>query len=317
MVLKNDGRLLVAYRKASAHAATEGSIVSTIGRTDGTTWTQERTLKSLRAGFDSREPCFAKLKDGSIMLSYYVRDLVQKVTPPGNVFVCRSTDDGNSWSAPAAVDPGLTHHALTSGPVCELADGRLAMPAFGRNVGELNTSSRVCFSTDKGLTWSTGVEIANGPAMGMDFIEPNIVQLFSGNLLCLMRTNDAVKYYYKSYSGDGGATWSTPTAAFLGTGAPRMMQLQSGRIVCVYRSQIPRTGQHAVLRWSLDDGNSWTADEQIVDATLLAMMYACPVETSPGQLAIVYGIEQGIGPSVPQCDIRIRLRSESEIARLS
>jgi len=222
----------------------------------------------------------------------------------------KSTDNGNTWGSPIMVGTSFTSTTAVSGPVVELANGDLIMAVYGRNVNDPNYYSvHSLKSTDGGNTWGSEATIGNGIADSLYYAEPNLVLLPNGNLLALIRDVTTGSKIYSSISTDSGATWSAPTVAFNGTGAPRVILLHSGNLLAVYRSYGGANSTKGVAyRISTDNGATWTSDAQeaYLDIATYLMDYASPFEVANGWVAVAYGDAAGSTNG----DIRIKYLAE-------
>ena len=118
-------------------------------------------------------------------------------------WMLRSTDGGDTWSAPYRVPVNSPH-----GPV-QLSDGRLLYPGkqFGHGEGRIGA----CESADDGKSWRWAGGIPTRPGDSQhDYHELHGIEATDGTLIIQIRNhNDAnARETLQSESGDGGRTWS-------------------------------------------------------------------------------------------------------------
>lgn len=300
---------LICYRKGTSHATDRGRIVTVSGDPTGRTWSQEVVVARDNL-YDLSNPSLLRLRNGQIVLSYFERDPVLNHSRPDSCTLRFSGDQGATWGAPFRLKTSFAVHSFGSAPILELPDGRLLQALAGSNPGDSVSTARVMVVSSD-LSSVREFTIADGPRDQRDYIEPNLALLPTGRLLCLLRTN--TRSIYQCVSDDGGESWTSPQEAFMGDGSPRVIQLESGRLVSLTRSQQNGTASRAVLHVSTDGGTSWSADEQIVDASLRVMLYGAMIEPEPGWLAMAYSIRI----TQTRADVRFRWRPESVLALLT
>jgi hypothetical protein len=151
------------------------------------------------------------------------------------------------------------------GDMKRLRDGRLVAltyPYYHLSQKLPYTSVASYESRDEGRSWKkTGQILYEEPDKRRDgFTEPALEILPDGSLFAVLRTTDGngVGPMYRSWSRDGGKTWTAPEA-FTETGVlPRLLQLRNGVLVM-------SSGRPGVdLRSSRDGGRSWTKAERLV-----------------------------------------------------
>lgn len=137
-------------------------------------------------------------------------------------FLCRSTDDGVTWSAPteitAVFEPFRKYQdwkVIATGPGhgIQLKSGRLVVPvwlAYGK-VGDHGPSfAGTIVSDDRGLTWQAGeVAMPNQPELG----GPNesvVAELSDGRIMLVSRTVAKPNRKLVAYAADGATGWTKP-----------------------------------------------------------------------------------------------------------
>lgn len=206
-------------------------------------------------------------------------DRIKRHEPAGTrtVWVSRSVDDGQSWTAPAnitaatkdaawgwyATGPGVgiqIRHGKYQGRLvipCDHSFQPTNQPAKGLGAG---SGSHVIYSDDHGQTWKLG-GVAR-PRMN----ESQVVELADdqGGLLLNMRTTAKANRRGQSVSHDGGRTWTTPEyvselieprcqASLLRYSWPEGKE--PGRILFCNPAGTRRT--NLTVRLSLNDGKTW------------------------------------------------------------
>jgi hypothetical protein len=132
-------------------------------------------------------------------------------------------------------------------------------------------------STDKGHSWHFLSSVAipkRGDPIGEGFVEPAIVRLDDGRLLCVMRSGHHFPLY-ASWSADGGRTWTCPLYTGIDRACdPCLIKLRDGRIALSWGrrysegwSKVTPEGDQATFKYpgegytnlalSLDGGASW------------------------------------------------------------
>lgn len=245
------GGFLAVYRKAGSHIGTRGAVWG-ITSADGIAWGPEFPIYS-HATLDTRDPEVMRTAAGDLLITVVLTDPVTMDLIPDGNRVLRAVDPAapasTTWTEFAA-NSTFTGGEASSAPLVEMANGDLLYPVWGRDTGDAYDSSRLLRSVDGGATWSESI-IAEG---ARHYQEPNVLALDDGRLLALLRTGAT---HYASYSADAGLTWSAPTPAFAGGGAPRFAQVANGALVVTYRAGVD--GSTAV-RWSSDRGATWSAE---------------------------------------------------------
>ena len=252
-----DGNLVVSWREGANHAPSKG-VIKVARYTQAGAVVQASTTVVDDATFDARDPGMTVLADGRIALSYFIWDQLQEKPILDGMRIMFSSDSGVTWTAPVVVDSAFTTWAAGAGAVVELPNGHLLLPTYGVSAGQTFQHAHVSRSTDGGATWAHLASMGNGDTQGgRHYQEPNIILTDRGDLLALMRSDQALAHYM-ARSSDGGATWSTPVVAFPGNGSPRITN-HGGYLHAVHRHE--STGRTVKIS-SPDSGYTW--ENQIV-----------------------------------------------------
>lgn len=232
-----NGDLAAVFYCGTGHVSPNGQIVMVRSSDEGKSWTPPKTV--INTPDDDRDPCITQLRDGKILISFFVYDGRAKNAnerPPTRVHVVESLD-GKTFSAPKPIDIGWKWDA-TSDEILELKDGTLLMPIYGRQYNDVKDRAAAAFSRDGGKTWNAAppVTIAYDETGKMDFQEPAFVLLPDGTIRCSLRTTNAGYHAYESVSHDGGKTWSRAEDTGLRGHAAGLLYHSSGTIFHAYRS---------------------------------------------------------------------------------
>ena len=292
--LRNNGDLVAVWREAPFHnvstGADRGTIHQSVSTDDGATWGAPSVLYTDTAGeLDARDPTVFRTDDGTLVLAFFLHSGVGTLDGIRS-YVLRSTDDGATWSAPIPVPTALTQWDVTANPPVQLADGTLVIAAYGRfNLGGGGKQSvTVSRSTDDGATWSHLATVIDAEAEGniRSYQEPALdVDPWTGDLLCVMRTDDAG--FRTSRSTDDGATWSDVVALGIGNGRPCLGRITRGGLVMLYR-----TAAEMTMTTSWDHGVTWTTPVRFDNTDSQKSAYAQLVEVATDTLAVFYYMQQ-------------------------
>ena len=177
----------------------------------GHSWSDAITIADF--GQDgASDPALVKDRNTGDLLCMFAshRGLVQS-TPsnPIRFQVCRSSDNGISWSAPVEFTsqiyaPGWYAAWLASGSAHQMRDGRIVGAVGVRQNSGTTISNFMIYSDDGGLIWHNKPAVASSVGN-----EAKIVELDHGNLMMNIRnqTPDCRKIVI---SGNGGDSWGTP-----------------------------------------------------------------------------------------------------------
>ena len=216
-----DGSLLIANDKrkfSSADLPADIDVVVRRSTDGGLTWSEPVTVAE-GTGADNGfgDPILAVAGDGTVICAFSGGAGIWASTPekPQKAWVCRSTDNGATWSepqditamqwGPEAKNPEcLTAHAsffgsghgitLSKGPHA----GRIMIVTAIHHSKESRFDNFAVYSDDNGLTWN----ISQRAFSGGD--EAKVVELSDGRILMSVRHSGERGY---NISEDGGETW--------------------------------------------------------------------------------------------------------------
>ncbi len=239
-----DGRLLLAWTEylgsdLIGHDHAPCHIAAMISSDGGNTWGDHRLLVEKNPGdINVSSSCFLRLKSGEILFCYTRYHEFEPETPLNvSAFLCRSSDEGTTFSSPAKHDV-LQRNNLLGRELTQLSSGRIILPVekvLGEWCGQTDHSLAGCsYSDDDGYSWKECASWVDLPLRGAE--EPHITELNDGRHLMYVRTQ--LGALFQSESRDGGMTWSRPQTTSLK--APESMP-------CLTR--VPKTGD-LLLIWN-------------------------------------------------------------------
>lgn len=219
---------------------------------------------------------FLRLNDGRIAMVMHRH--VHNLMGGGLPVISFSSDEGSSWTDPIMIgkpdDDNVAHYVMND-RLIQLQSGRLVLPvarAVGRFEGDRD-ESLVYYSDDGGQTWqkSASVSVADG-RRGM--AEPAVVELKDGKILMLARSG--LGTLIKSFSNDGGQTWSEPEKTELVSPLSpfTLHRLPDSRLIVFYNHAVPYQIGSAFPRNPLcyavsrDEGQTWSPPVIIDDTGL-------------------------------------------------
>jgi len=314
-----NGELLVGYREGSDHLTTDDGAIMTVRSADGgRTWGEPHSVIAI-PGWDCAGGRSIVQTPGGDLLMYVFQARRSGRKPEVHVRPTISTDLGHTWG-PFGPDLELFSgwtEPNTCGHIQMLSNGRWMMPAYGADtiVGVSNprgpasdgstSYSIVAFSDDQGRSWGEKAVVARHPSI--NFHEQAVVILADGRFLAVVRTQDAPFTSFKLYSGDEGATWSTPEALPFAGQTPFLIEVDGGDILCAYRDRDPdRLGVSVSI--TRDDGDTWEFAGQLYEGTDWNCGYPGLVTLPGGDLfCAYYSCYDGRGNSEVQ-GVRFRVR---------
>ena len=287
------GEVLVVLRGGAPHIGMEGRLDLVASRTGGRTWTKPRVI--VDSPLDDRNPAFAVLPDGTLVVGYslcdaYVNGEWRSEVARFHVFVTRSGDGGKTWTRPTLVNVSPYDDGSPFGKMVLMPDGTLLMnvycwylPAYGGDKPEEKRGefTLVFRSRDGGKTWGDLSLIARG------FNETGLLLMPDGRLLAVMRS-DAAGGLWQCESSDGGLTWSEPTRITRLAEQPGdLVLLPSGHVLLVFGERNEPFGTMGMV--SKDGGKTWGEKFTLWDdAVNTDCGYPSAVVLSDGRILVVY-----------------------------
>jgi hypothetical protein len=290
-----NGDLICAYRKGDTHTSigADGILLSRVSTDGGTTWGSELTIWHYTddgGGTDMWSgPTLTVLADNRVIMAVAKRESGSTVVDGIGYF--ESNDNGQSWSGPTVVDSSFTLNAVEGGGMLQLANGDLLFPHYGRDTGDTYRSCRVSRSQDGGATWAILSEMADGETDTVDYVEPGLVLLDNGDILCLIRenTNNEIEY---CTSDDSGATWGALSYAAKGNQRCSPTLLSTGEVLDIQRHV--NSGNLPMLMASPDGGTNWQFGHLFEDSPSFAtasVVYGQIAQHGDGTVYCSYAVE--------------------------
>ena len=208
-------------------------------------------------------------------------------------YVRLSNDSGLTWEELIKVPVSAPH-----GPIL-LNDGSLIYLGKECNGSSPDPNGRILSfgSENGGKTWKfTGVVPIPEDTELECFHEPHAVQLPSGKIIGMVRyqyTENCRNYtqfsIFKTFSSDGGRTWSKAEPIGVEGSPPHLLRHSSGTLICSYGRRYAGEpfGQMAMI--SRDNGETWEKDFVLRDDGIdVDLGYPCSVELDDGSIFTVY-----------------------------
>ncbi|HEX6371502.1 MAG TPA: exo-alpha-sialidase [Longimicrobium sp.] len=298
-----DGDVLVSWREGPGHMYGPSRILLARYRLEGDSLRQVETSELLDTDEDEREAGLMQTSDGTVLANAFTGTFTSYALDGENwhLVVLRSRDGGRTWRDTVRVSPGNVRTAqgrafrwlATRGAVVERTGGELLMPVYGLVFGDRRHTTHVLRSTDGGLSWRYGGQIARDRDQSADYNETALLAIGDG-LLAVFRSEDG--YLRESASSDGGRTWSQPRKPGLWGVPPHLLRLDDGRVLLTRGYRRDRMGVRYAL--STDEGRSWQEEVEGVladDSETEDCGYPSTVQLQDGSLLTVYYVTRRVG----------------------
>ncbi|HCU34921.1 MAG TPA: sialidase [Armatimonadetes bacterium] len=267
-----DRRLLFVYSHYDGTGGADHDSAYLAGRYSsdgGRSWTDEDvTILPNEGGCNVMSVSLLRMANDDLGMLYLRKDT------PGTLcrgFIRRSSDEGRTWSESVLATPRLTYIVINNDRVVRLASGRLLVPASLHYLTEdpkWHQAGRfTCYiSDDDGALWQQGHSTLLAPEESRSGLqEPCVIELRDGRVMMLARTD--MGCHYRSYSEDGGVTWSPAEPTDLKTSCVSPASIrripQTGDLLIVYNDASSITPEYEGKRTPLvaaiskDEGQTW------------------------------------------------------------
>lgn len=270
-----NGDIVAAWRAGSTHTSLDGNVEIARSTDNGATWSSPSTL--FTAGTDLRDVSITTISNNT-MVMIFTDNASAGVWIP---YLSTSTDDGNTWSTPAAIGHDFTDWGFCSAPIWE-DDGSWYLPLYGEDTGDTYSSVRIYESTDLGATWTLSSVVWEGATETQHGQEPNLIKIGS-EWICAVRLSTTASTRFFVASSPAGP-WSV-RSTLAGLGRPSMTYLHGFLWV------MNRNGGGAI-GCSPDVGVTWLAQMATNPvATGSAFNYGAIIPLATGNGLVVFSAE--------------------------
>ncbi len=258
----DDGSLLFAVTEFSGSGSdfAGARIIARRSRDGGRSWGEPGTLQENTGDMNVMSVTLRRISPDKIAMFY-----LQKNSPSDlDLLVRFSSDEAATFGQPALVTGGDGYHVVNNDRVIQTSSGRWLAPASSTaDVRAENHFVAHCYlSDDDGVTWRDSKGHVDADQRGA--MEPEVIELSDGKLMMIIRTQ--LGFIGKSYSSDGGETWSQMTS--LGLEAPEAPATlrrvpATGDLLLIWNHALTPGADHGGKRTPLtaaissDEGQSW------------------------------------------------------------
>lgn len=262
----NDGSLLFAVTEffGSGSDFAQAHIVASHSLDGGRTWGDKRILQNNTGGLNVMSATLRRLPAKSAPDRVALFYLQKNSHSDLDLYVRYSNDEGRTFEETILVTDSPGYHVVNNDRITRLSTGRILAPAASTpDVTKVNHFTCRCYiSDDDGHTWRAGKAAVDLPKRGA--MEPEVIELKDGRVMMIMRNQ--LGTISKSYSKDGGDTWSAP--GDLGVTAPEAPATlrripATGDLLLIWNNTYTAGAGHGGERTPLtaaissDDGLTW------------------------------------------------------------
>lgn len=214
----SDNALVLVYYRATGHADNDGALHIKFSDDDGATWTAQDTdlngdavsgfpmnPPDAAVGQDAGEPWLYVAPNGDLLIHMW---RINYVTDADGSYQSRSTDGGETWTTPAAIDfTGITGDSLIFSTDDDFVYDRVIYAAARVWDDAAQSGGYTIFikSTNNGGSWEY---VSNITAPGSDTQEVGMEYVGNNRIVAMIRDLGNATTT-QATSDDLGATWST------------------------------------------------------------------------------------------------------------
>jgi len=213
MPLKN-GLIMFAYTRFTGGAAddADAELAAVYSVDRGKTWSlRYEPLIANDAKHNVMSVSLLRLSDTEIALFYLRKNGQEDCVPMMRI----SKEEGRNWSDAVSCVVEGGYYVMNNHRAVLLKSGRLLLPLARHAKGGAKRTPRATFlcsySDNGGRTWKHSAELEGPAASHSGLQEPAVIELKDGSLMMLARTDQGSQF--RSYSRDGGVTWSPAEAS--------------------------------------------------------------------------------------------------------
>lgn len=278
VIERRDGSLLMAmteFHGSNSDFAT-ARIIGTRSFDGGRTWDAPTVLQQNTGELNVISVTLQRMASGAIGMYYLKTNTMTDL----KLYLRLSADEGATFGPPTVVTSDDGYHVVNNDRVLRLSSGRLVVPAASTPDAEKHNHyvSHCYLSDDDGVTWRDGSGTVDADRRGA--MEPEVVELKGGRLMMVVRTQ--LGYPGKSYSEDGGDTWSPLES--LGVVAPESPSTlrripSTGDLLLIWNRNFQDGEGHGGKRTPLnaaisrDEGMTWHMVEPLESDTTKGYSY--------------------------------------------
>lgn len=258
----NDGSLLFAiteFHESDSDFA-KARIIARRSTDGGRTWGESSVLQENTGGLNVMSVTLRRIDPDRIGLFYLQKNSFNDL----DLLVRFSEDEAETFGEPILVTPDDGYHVVNNDRITQLSSGRLLAPAASTpDVKTVNHFVSRCYlSDDGGQSWRPGKGHVDADKRGA--MEPEVIELNDGRVMMIVRTQLGI--IGKSYSDDGGDTWSEMES--LGVKAPEapatLRRIPStGELLLIWNNTFEEGAGHGGRRTPLttavssDEAETW------------------------------------------------------------
>jgi hypothetical protein len=150
----------------------------------------------------------------------------------GGAQVSKSRDGGKTWQTEEIPTPPGTGLMSFHGGI-RTSRGVHLVPIYGKTMQSKHYQPFVLRSADDGETWQF-LPLSHAPEDKFGLSETTLLEVGNGDILAMMRSEEAGGWLYQTRSTDQGRTWTEAEKTGLWGHPANLLRLKNGHILCTY-----------------------------------------------------------------------------------